>query len=368
MFKQYQFRNYRFKLVFLVYLLTTIGILVIGSAEKSFQSQQILGLVLGSAALLVCSLIDYKLLMQFHWLVYLVILILLVLVLTPLGKVVNGAQRWIDLGFMTLQPSELAKVMLSLFFAKFLADRVDRINEPLTIASSAILFGIPAFLILKEPDLSTTITIALVFCGMIFVAGFSYRFIGSMLAVIAPVALVFLGYVMREDQKLLEDYQRNRIMAWLNPSEYADLAYQQQNSIMAIGSGQLTGKGLNNDAVASVKNADYIAEPQTDFIFAVAGEELGFIGTAAIILLLLLIVIEIIAIGRNAKDLAGNLLCCGIASWIGFQSFINICVATGLMPNTGVPLPFVSYGLTSLVSLYTAIGLVLNVGLQPRKY
>ncbi|MBR5582895.1 MAG: FtsW/RodA/SpoVE family cell cycle protein, partial [Lachnospiraceae bacterium] len=119
MFKQYQFRNYRFKLVFLVYLLTTIGILVIGSAEKSFQSQQILGLVLGSAALLVCSLIDYKLLMQFHWLVYLVILILLVLVLTPLGKVVNGAQRWIDLGFMTLQPSELAKVMLSLFFAKF---------------------------------------------------------------------------------------------------------------------------------------------------------------------------------------------------------------------------------------------------------
>ena len=203
---------------------------------------------------------------------------------------------------------------------------------------------------------------------MIFVAGFSYRFIGGMLAVIAPVALVFLGYVMREDQKLLEDYQRNRIMAWLNPSEYADLAYQQQNSIMAIGSGQLTGKGLNNDAVASVKNADYIAEPQTDFIFAVAGEELGFIGTAAIILLLLLIVIEIIAIGRNAKDLAGNLLCCGIASWIGFQSFINICVATGLMPNTGVPLPFVSYGLTSLVSLYTAIGLVLNVGLQPRKY
>ena len=368
MFKQYQFRNYRFKLVFLVYLLTTIGILVIGSAEESYQSQQILGLVLGSVAMLVCSLIDYNILMQFHWLVYVFIIILLVVVLTPLGKVVNGAQRWIDLKFMTLQPSELAKVMLSLFFAKFFSDRYDRINEPFTIASSIVLFGIPAFLILKEPDLSTTITIALVFCGMIFIAGFSYRFIGSMLAVIAPVALVFLGYVMREDQKLLEEYQRNRIMAWLNPSEHADLAYQQQNSIMAIGSGQLTGKGLNNDAVASVKNADYIAEPQTDFIFAVAGEELGFIGTAAIIILLLLIVIEIIAIGRNAKDMAGNLLCCGIAAWIGFQSFINICVATGLMPNTGVPLPFVSYGLTSLVSLYIAIGFVLNVGLQPRKY
>lgn len=368
MFKQYQFRNYRIKLVILVYLLTTIGILVIGSAEESYQSQQILGLVLGSVAMLICSLIDYNILMNFHWLIYGFILFLLILVLTPLGKEVNGAQRWIDLGVITLQPSELAKIMLTLFFAKFFSDRHDRINDLFTIISAVVLFGIAALMILKEPDLSTTITITLVFCAMIFVAGFSYRIIGGILAVIVPAVLVFLGYIMRDDQKLLEPYQRGRIMAWLNPAEYADQAYQQQNSIMAIGSGQLTGKGLNNDAVASVKNADYIAEPQTDFIFAVAGEELGFIGTAAIIILLLLIVIEIIMIGRNAKDLAGNLICCGVASWIGFQSFINICVATGLMPNTGVPLPFVSYGLTSLVSLYIAIGIVLNVGLQPRKY
>ena len=368
MFKQYQFRNYRIKLIILVYLLTTIGILVIGSAEKGYQSQQILGLVLGSAAMLVCSLTDYNILMHLHWPVYIFNLLLLIIVLTPLGKEVNGAQRWIDLKVFSLQPSELAKILLTLFFAKFFSDRQDRINEPFVILQSIVLFGIPAVLVLKEPDLSTTITIALVFCAMIFVAGFSYRYIGGIIAVVAPVVLVFLGYIMRDDQKLLEDYQRSRIMAWLNPSEYADLAYQQQNSIMAIGSGQLAGKGLNTDAVASVKNADYIAEPQTDFIFAVAGEELGFIGTAAIIILLLLIVIEIIMIGRNAKDLAGNLICCGVASWIGVQSFINICVATGLMPNTGVPLPFVSYGLTSLVSLYIAIGIVLNVGLQPRKY
>ena len=368
MFKQYQFRNYRIKLIILVYMLTTIGILVIGSAEKSYQSQQILGLVLGSAAMLVCSLTDYNILMNLHWPIYGFILLLLIIVLTPLGKTVNGAQRWIDLKVFQIQPSELAKILLTLFFAKFFSDRQDRINEPLTILTALVLFGVPAVLILKEPDLSTTITIALVFCSMIFVAGFSYRYIGGIIAVVAPVALVFLGYIMREDQILLEDYQRGRIMAWLNPSEYADQAYQQQNSIMAIGSGQLAGKGLNNNAVASVKNADYIAEPQTDFIFAVAGEELGFIGTATIIILLLLIVIEIIMIGRNAKDLAGNLICCGVASWIGFQSFINICVATGLMPNTGVPLPFVSYGLTSLASLYIAIGIVLNVGLQPRKY
>lgn len=370
MFKQYQFRNYRIKLVILVYLLTTIGILVIGSAEESYKSQQIIGLVLGSAAMLVCSLTDYNILMNLHWPIYGFNLLLLIIVISPLGKEVNGARRWLEIipGVLQIQPSELAKVMLILFFAKFFADRRDRINELGTILISLILFGIPAFLVLKEPDLSTTITIALVFCSLIFITGFSYRYIGGMIAVVAPIVLVFLGYVMREDQKLLEPYQRDRIMAWLNPSQYADKAYQQQNSIMAIGSGQLAGKGLNNNAVASVKNADYIVEPQTDFIFAVAGEELGFIGTAAIILLLLFIVIEIIMIGRNAKDLAGNLICCGVASWIGFQSFINICVATGLMPNTGVPLPFVSYGLTSLASLYIAIGIVLNVGLQPKKY
>lgn len=368
MFKQYQFRNYRIKLIILVYLLTTIGILVIGSAEKSYQSQQILGLVLGTAAMLVCSLIDYNVFMNLHWLVYLANVLLLIIVLSPLGKEVKGAQRWIDLKVFQIQPSELAKILLILFFSKFFSDRHERINDLKTIAVSLILFAIPAVLILKEPDLSTTITITLVFCAMIFVTGFSYRYIGGMIAVIAPVALVFLAYVIRDDQKILQSYQRDRIMAWLNPSKFANDAYQQQNSIMAIGSGQLAGKGLNNDAVASVKNANYIAEPQTDFIFAVAGEELGFIGTAAIIILLLLIVIEIIMIGRNAKDLAGNLICCGVASWIGFQSFINICVATGLMPNTGVPLPFVSYGLTSLASLYIAIGIVLNVGLQPRKY
>lgn len=369
MFKQYQFRNYRIRLVVLVYMLTTIGILIIGSAEKSYQSQQLLGVILGSAAMLVCSLTDYNLLMNLSWPIYGFNVLLLILVLTPLGKVVNGAQRWIEIPHLfQLQPSELAKILVILFFAKFLSDRHDRINERMTIFMSVALFAIPAVLILKEPDLSTTITISLVFCTMVFIAGFSYKYIGAMLGVIVPTVLIFLSYVMREDQVLLEPYQRKRIMAWLNPSKYTDLAYQQQNSIMAIGSGQLTGKGLYNDAVASVKNADYIAEPQTDFIFAVAGEELGFIGTSAIILLLMLIVIELVMIGRNAKDLTGNLICCGIAAWIGFQSFINICVTTGLMPNTGVPLPFISYGLTSLASLYIAIGIALNVGLQPKKY
>ena len=137
---------------------------------------------------------------------------------------------------------------------------------------------------------------------------------------------------------------------------------------MAIGSGQLTGKGLDNNTTTSVKNGNFILEPQTDFIFAIIGEELGFIGCCIVIALLLLVVIQCIMIGVRSQDLAGQVIGCGVGGLIGFQSFINIGVATNILPNTGVPLPFVSYGLTSLVSLYIGIGFVLNVGLQPKKY
>ena len=134
------------------------------------------------------------------------------------------------------------------------------------------------------------------------------------------------------------------------------------------GSGQLTGKGLNNNTTTSVKNGNFIAEPQTDFIFAIIGEELGFIGSCIVIALLLLIVIQCILIGTRSQNLTGKIVSCGFGGLIGIQSFINIGVATQILPNTGVPLPFVSYGLTSLVSLYMGVGFVLNVGLQPKKY
>ena len=199
-------------------------------------------------------------------------------------------------------------------------------------------------------------------------AGLSYKFIATVLAVSVPSAAIFLALILQPDQKILRGYQYKRIMGWLQPEKYADDAYQQQNSIMAIGSGQLLGKGLYNTDVNSVKNGNFISEPQTDFIFAVVGEEMGFLGSVLIIILLLLITIECIIIAKRAKDLSGRLLCCGVAALIGFQSIVNICVATGLLPNTGVTLPFVSYGLTSLVSSFIGIGLVLNVGLQPRKY
>ena len=167
------------------------------------------------------------------------------------------------------------------------------------------------------------------------------------------------------EERYAQDEQR---MNEQQQQMYQQQAYQQQNSIIAIGSGQLYGKGLNNNMVSSVKGGNFIAEPQTDFIFAVAGEELGFLGCCLIILLEFLIALECVRIGRRAKDLAGSLICCGMASLIMLQSFVNISVATGLMPNTGITLPFVSYGVTSLITLCMGIGIVINVGLQSRKY
>ena len=136
----------------------------------------------------------------------------------------------------------------------------------------------------------------------------------------------------------------------------------------AIGSGQLWGKGLNNNVIASVKNGNFISEPQTDFIFAVIGEEFGFVGCCIVIGILVLIVLECISIARKAKNLSGTIIAAGVAALVGFQGFMNISVATGLLPNTGIPLPFVSYGLTSLWSAYIGMGFVLNVRLQGRKY
>lgn len=367
MFRQYRLRDFKLKLVLFVYAITVLGIMVIGSAKSEYQSQQILGMMLGSAAMLVLALTDYHMILNCWWLLYAGNLVLLLLVYF-FGTEVNGAKRWLDLGFMRFQPSDLTKLILILFFSRFFAKYRDVINNWKTILVSGILLVIPLYLVKEQPDLSTAITIAFVFCVLIFMGGLSYKIIGGVAAVLIPSALIFINMIMQEGQEILDAYQLKRIMAWLNPAEYADDAYQQQNSIIAIGSGQLYGKGLYNNDISSVKNANFISEPQTDFIFAVTGEELGFIGCAAVIILLVLIVMECLWIGRNARDREGMIICCGFGGLIAFQSLVNICVATGLMPNTGITLPFVSYGLTSLVMLYMGIGIVLNVGLQPKKY
>ena len=366
--KLYRLRDYNFTLVFLVLALSILGVLVVGSARDIYQGKQIIGVIIGLIAMAVVSLMDYKWVLNFYWLLYGIAVLSLGLVLV-IGQEVNGATRWINLGFTTFQPSELAKILLILFFARFIMRHEEDLNDKWTLLKYAGLCGIPLALIVVEPNLSTTICTALVLCLIIYIGGLSYRFILRVLLILIPVTVIFLSIAVQPNQPFLKDYQQKRILAFLEPEKYAsDEAYQQNNSVMAIGSGQLTGKGLDNNTTTSVKNGNFISEPQTDFIFAIVGEELGFVGSCLVIALLLLIVIQCILIGIRAQNLAGRIICCGVGGLIGIQSFINIAVATKMIPNTGVPLPFVSYGLTSLVSLYIGMGLVLNVGLQNRRY
>ena len=368
--KPYRLKDYKFTLVILVLAISFLGVLVIGSANEAYQGRQLIGLAGSVVLMIIATLIDYVWIANFYWILYILSVGMLGLVLIPgVGEVVNGARRWINLGFTNFQPSVLAKIFLIIFFARFIMKHEEDLSSRRTILKAVILILIPLVLIYEEPNLSTTICTAALFCMLMYVGGLSYKFIGMVLLVTVPVAIILLSIVVQPDQQILDEYQQRRILAWLNPEEYSsDEAYQQNNSVIAIGSGQLTGKGLNNNSTTSVKNGNFILEPQTDFIFAIVGEELGFVGCCIFIALLLLIVIQCILIGIRAQDTTGKIICCGVGSLIGIQTFINIGVATQIIPNTGIPLPFVSYGLTSLGSMYLGIGLVLNVGLQPKKY
>ena len=348
MLRQYKLKDYKFRLVLWVLILSVIGIMVIGSANSNYQMKQMIGMGVGIVFMIMVSLMDYLWISNFYWIYYIGGLVLLIAV-RFFGTEVNGAKRWIDFGGFSFQPSDIMKIVVIIFFTRFFMKHEEDLNKPQTILKAVGLVAIPWFLIYKQPDLSTSIVVLLIFCTIYFIAGLSSKIIGGMILICIPLVVIGAMLVTQPDQKILK-------------------GYQQTNSKIAIGSGQLYGKGLNNSDVNSVKNGNFIAEPQTDFIFAVAGEELGFLGCCLIVALEFLIALECIMVGKNARDVSGTLICCGMAALIAFQSFINICVATGLMPNTGLPLPFVSYGLTSLISLYIGIGMVLNIGLQVRKY
>ena len=362
---QYDFRKYNIKLILVVLALCVIGVLTINSAADGFATKQIMGVCVGVGVMIFFSLIDYNFIANFQWILYAINIAMLVAVLF-LGIEVNGATRWFPLGPLgTLQPSEFAKMLMLIIFAKFINDNKDRINRFSTIMITGILYLVPLVLIFEEPDLSTTLVFVFLFCVLMFVGGLSFKIVGGILATVIPLGGLLIWYVTQPFQVLLDEYQQTRIMTFLNPSDYLLTTYAQQyNSIMAIGSGMLTGKGLNNNTLTSVKGGDFISEPQTDFIFAVLGEELGFIGSCVVIGLLLFIVIECLLIAKDAADMTGRLIASGVAAIITFQTFVNIGVATAILPNTGLPLPFVSYGLSSLLSNFIGIGLVLNVGLQ----
>lgn len=370
MIKQYKLRFYNFRLVLFLVAISAIGIILVGSARDDLRSKQLIGVIMGLLIMTALSLLDYSWISNFQWILYGVNIVLL-LIVRLFGDSANGAARWIDFGFIRFQPTELSKIIIILFFARFFMDHEEDLNTPKTLAKSVLLLAVPLFLILEQPDLKNTLMMLAVFCIIIYIAGLRYKIIGGTVLILVPLIIIFLSIVVQPDQKLIKDYQRDRIMSFLYPEndEYSDDIQQQNNSKTAIASGELIGKRLSeSDEVTSVNKGNFVSENQTDFIFAVAGEEYGFLGCSLIILLLLAISIECVRMGLRAKDLSGKIICCGMASVVALQSYLNISVATGIAPNTGTPLPFVSYGLTSLVSLYIGMGLVLNVGLQSSAY
>ena len=370
MLKQYKLRFYDFRLIVFLLAISFIGIQLVGTAAESLRSRQLAGVILGVILMLVLSLTDYSWILNFQWILYGFNIVML-LAVRFFGDSANGAARWVDLGFIRFQPTELSKIIIILFFAKFFMDHEEELNTLKVLAQAAVLLVIPLTLILVQPDLKNTITVVVLFCILVYIAGLSYKIIGGAALIAIPLAIIFLSIVVQPDQTLIEDYQRKRIMSFLYPEneEYADDIEQQNNSKTAIASGELVGRVFSKDSsVTSVNDGNFVSENQTDFIFAVAGENYGFIGCTVIVLLLLAITVECIRLSLRAKDLSGKIICCGVGSIVAIQSFINICVATGMAPNTGTPLPFVSYGLTSIVSLFIGMGMVLNIGLQSSAY
>ena len=368
--KKYRIFDYDFALVAMVLALTSFGIVAVNSADQSYLKKHLLGFASAVALMIIISVVDYTLITgKFYIIIYILNILLLGLVMSPLGSNTNGAQRWINLGGFTFQPSEAAKILLILFYAQFIMKYKDKIKNLGFIIICLVLLAFPLGLIAMQPDLSTCIMIMVIFSTIVFVAGIDWKIVAVVLGVSVPSVLFIIYNAVQGDSSILHEYQQRRILAWLRPEEYANAeAYQTLNSMMAIGSGQLYGKGYNTNEISSVLNGGFISESQTDFIYTVIGEEFGFVGACIVVAFILLIALRCFMISMRARTMSGQIIAAGVGAWIGFQGFLNMGVATGVMPNTGIPLPFVSYGLTSLWCLYGGIGFVLNVRLQSNKY
>ncbi|WP_300768754.1 FtsW/RodA/SpoVE family cell cycle protein [uncultured Acetatifactor sp.] len=367
MFKRYRLRDYDFKLVLLILALSAVGVIAVGSAEPSLQNKQLAGVVAGVVLMVVVSLFDYTMVIRLNWLMYVANLVLLVAV-WQLGDETKGATRWLTIGGLRFQPSETAKILLILFFAQFIMKHRKKLNTVVIIASCVVMYALPWILVWKQPDLSTSIVLLAVFCIIMFAGGISLKLVFGAIAVAIPAVALVISLALQPDSDLLTDNQKTRVLAFVNPQEYeTTYAYQQLNSVTAIASGQLEGKGYKNNEITSVKNGNFLSEAQTDFIFSVIGEEFGFKGSVVVIVLLFSVALECISVARKAKDVAGTVIAASMGGLVAFQGFFNIGVATFILPTTGLTLPFVSYGLTSLLSLFIGMGFVLNVRLQAKK-
>lgn len=339
----------------MVYSASKYSALVNYSDEFFYLKKQIIGVAIGLIGLIVCRFINNRIYKKFYWIFYIVGIVFLVLVFVPgLSRTSYGATRWIGIGSFTIQPSEIAKFCLVFFLAGYLSDG-DKLGEVKHVLLTLSLGGIYCLLIMLEPNMSITMCVAFTLIFMLFIGGMRLKVFGLM--IVPAVALVVVLI-------MIEPYRLSRIIAfidpWQNPLEEG---YQLIQSLYAIGSGGLWGVGLFNSRQAEL----FLPFSESDFIFSIIAEELGFVGCLIVVLVFITLIISIFRVGMRANNKFSAFLCFGIGAIISIQVILNIAVVSGSIPPTGLPLPFISAGSTSLFVFMSAIGVVLNIAKQDRK-
>ncbi len=358
-----------YTMLFIVLFLLLFGLVMLYStssyeANIKFEDpafyfrKQAIASAIGIGVMLAMMFIDYHIVQRFAALAYVVSLVLIILVLTPLGYEAGGARRWLNLG-MSLQPAEVAKLALIVFFASVVCKFGSNIKEKRAFFTVLALAVPHAFCVLTiTENLSSAIIIFCIVFMMLFVATPQYKeyFIIAFIGIAIAVAVVML--VKYDVIPTSMSYRFARIKAWLDPESYAaDKGFQTLQALYAIGSGNFIGKGLGE----SIQKLGYLPEAQNDMIFSIICEELGLFGAFAIILLFMLLIWRFMVIANNAQDMFGALLVVGVMAHISIQVILNIAVVTNTIPNTGITLPFISYGGSSVVFLLAEMGLVLSV-------
>ncbi len=361
MFDRRLLKNFDYQLLLVMLVLCFYGLLVLNSATQglnaadpsAFVRRQVIWMAAGFAGMMLALSLDY--INYYRWALYLylcnIIFLFLVLVI---GREGGGAYRWIDLRFLDFQPSELAKLIIIITLARVLVDQQEHVKNLAGLLPLLAHVFAPMFLIFLQPDLGTGLVLIVIFLGLLYMGGVPWRHF--LLLVAAGLAVLPLLW----SQML--SYQKMRLLVFVNPElDPLGYGYQLMQSMIAIGSGGIRGKGLFEGTQARLQ---FLPEQHTDFIFSVLGEELGLLGGVLLLCLYFFLIYRILKIGALSKDNFGALLCTGVATMISFQVLVNIGMSLGIMPVTGLPLPFMSYGGNSMMLHMISVGVVLNVGMR----
>jgi rod shape determining protein RodA len=357
-------------LLLIVAAIVGIGLLLLYSATNQTLRQdglnpfarvekQVVTAIMGAVLMLLIATFDYRFIKVYAGFIYIATVAALVLVRIPgIGSTdaTNTAQRWFDVGGFQVTPSEFTKVAVIVMLAAVLSELRTAVPSLTDLIRLLTLATIPLLLVFIQPDIGTSIVIVAITIGMLIVAGTRFRHMFVLVG--TGVLLIFLAFQMN----VIKQYQADRIRAFLDPQGVSETArYNLEQSLIAVGSGGLTGRGYLN---GTQTNLDYVPEQHTDFIFTVAGEEFGFVGAMGVLLLYALLVFRAIRIAYLSKDPFGTYLAAGIASMFVIQMFVNVGMVIGIMPITGIPLPFMSYGGSSMLASFVGVGLLENVHMR----